>query len=68
MQGVYMKLKDYLVEHDISTPKFAKKTGVKLTTMNSYRYDVSIPNKKNMIKIYKASNKMVKPNDFYELY
>tara|TARA_R100000329_G_scaffold140827_1_gene123299 strand:+ start:471 stop:641 length:171 start_codon:yes stop_codon:yes gene_type:complete len=56
------------MENAISTPKFAKKLGVKLTTMNSYRYDVSIPNKTNMKKIYKATEKQVKPNDFYELY
>tara|TARA_R100001198_G_C5241061_1_gene218482 strand:- start:1886 stop:2077 length:192 start_codon:yes stop_codon:yes gene_type:complete len=63
-----MKLREYLMENAISTPKFAKKLGVKLTTMNSYRYDVSIPNKTNMKKIYKATEKQVKPNDFYELY
>ncbi len=63
-----MKIREYLMENEISTPKFAKKLGLKLTTMNSYRYNVSIPNRENMKKIYKATDKKVKPNDFYELY
>ena len=60
-----MQLKDYLEKEDISTPKFAKKLGMKLTTINSYRYNVSIPNKENMQKIFKATKGKVTANDFY---
>ena len=63
-----MTIREYLNKYEISTPQFSKKLGIKLATMNSYRYNVSIPKRKHMEKIYEATNKEVQPNDFYGLF
>tara|TARA_R100000329_G_C7456836_1_gene160901 strand:- start:267 stop:458 length:192 start_codon:yes stop_codon:yes gene_type:complete len=63
-----MTVKEYLQKIEMSTPKFAKQCGINLATMNSYRYNKSVPKRKHMETIYKNTNKQVKPNDFYGLY
>jgi transcriptional regulator with XRE-family HTH domain len=63
-----MKFKEYIKKNKISVPKMCKELGIDYVTMNSYRYNDAIPRRENMQKIYKATNKEVKPNDFYGLY
>ena len=62
-----MLLKDYLKEKEISSAKFSKELGVNEAIVLKWRYASVIPRLNYMQKIYKCTNGLVTPNDFYQL-
>lgn len=62
-----MLLKDYLKEKEITNAKFSKDLGVDEAIVLKWRYASVIPRLNYMQKIYKCTNGLVTPNDFYQL-
>tara|TARA_R110001606_G_C14988898_1_gene605489 strand:+ start:52 stop:246 length:195 start_codon:yes stop_codon:yes gene_type:complete len=60
-----MELREYLKEKEISSAKFSKKIDVLEATVLKWRYANVIPRKNDMHKIYKHTDGLVTPNDFY---
>ena len=70
-KGNNMKLKEWIKEEGLSCSEAARRFGIMninpATNVWSYCNGQRIPRPKEMIKIYKATNKKVQPNDFYDL-
>jgi|TARA_R100000482_G_scaffold51704_1_gene18394 transcriptional regulator with XRE-family HTH domain len=67
-----MKLSDWIKENKLSYSQAANKFGIininPATNVQRYAKGERIPHPKVMLKIFKATNKKVQPNDFYEEY
>ena len=67
-----MKLSDWIKENKLSYSQAANKFGIininPATNVQRYAKGERIPHPKVMFKIFKATNKQVQPNDFYEEY
>ena len=62
-----MTFNEYLKEKEISSAKFSKKIDVIEATVLKWRYANVIPRKNDMLKIYKHTDGLVTPNDFYDV-
>ena len=62
-----MLLKDYLKEKEITNAKFSKDLGVNEAIVLKWRYADVIPRLNYIHKIYKHTDGLVTPNDFYQL-
>ena len=60
-----MRLKDYLKFKKISNIEFAKNLGISHISLSRYISGERFPEKKNLLKIYKTTDGLVTPNDFY---
>ncbi len=62
-----MKLKHYLIMHQMTPAEFARQLGVtSRTTIHRYVNGERMPSPEMMRKIYDATNGEVTPNDFYQ--
>ena len=60
-----MTLKKWLRLYKITSPEFALQTKIARESMWRYSEGQRIPPKKQMLRIYRATNGSVTPNDFY---
>lgn len=60
-----MNLKDYLKEEKVSVSQFSKLTLIPEDTINKYKYGLRIPQREQMVTIFKITNGHVDPNSFY---
>ena len=67
-----MKLSDWIKKNNSSYSQAANAFGIininPATNVQRYAKGERIPHPKVMFKIFKATNKQVQPNDFYEEY
>lgn len=62
-----MKLAQFLYQHDLTDAEFAALIGVSRSLISRYRGGSRIPGKAVMLRIYRATQGAVCPNDFYDL-
>lgn len=60
-----MKLIDYLERERLSQTELAEKIGCSLSYLNQILHNIKKPSWATMLKITKATNGKVKPNDFF---
>lgn len=63
----YMKIKEYLKKHNMTTEAFSIKADTSYTTCVKWIYQSRIPSKNYMKKIYQITGGKVSANDFYDL-
>lgn len=60
-----MTLDEFLTEHKISAESFALNIRRTVTTVSRLRNGHHVPDPTTACRIYKATNGLVEPNDFY---
>lgn len=62
-----MKLEKYLATNAVTQKEFAEQIGEKPVVITRYCNGQRIPRAEIMVKIFKATNGAVTPNDFYDI-